>query len=213
MLLVGMVATLSALVMGLIISTAKTSFDADRASVVEMAADILLIDRTLAHYGDDSKAARDALRGFNQRAIAGIDAHDKQEHQAVTAPATPLPQLEKVLAELLSLSPSSDTQRWLRLRALALTGDLERARVIFGERGKASIAPAFVVVLTAWLAMLFVALAIFAPNNATAALTAFGGALAFAAALFLILELDTPFEGLLRLSSDPLIKTLGLLGR
>ena len=62
MLAVGMVATLSALVLGLMISSAKTSFDADRASVVEIAADILLIDRALAHYGDESKPARDALR-------------------------------------------------------------------------------------------------------------------------------------------------------
>ena len=71
-LLAGMVATLSALVLGLMISSAKTSFDSDRASVVEIAADILVIDRALAHYGDQAKPARDALRGFLQRAIEGM---------------------------------------------------------------------------------------------------------------------------------------------
>ena len=71
-LLVGMVATLSALVLGLMISSAKTSFDSDRASVVEIAADILVIDRALAHYGDQAKPARDALRGFLERAIESM---------------------------------------------------------------------------------------------------------------------------------------------
>ena len=121
--------------------------------------------------------------------------------------------MAQLQASLLALAPTTEAQRWLRARALTVSGELERARVLFAERGTGSISPAFLFVLTAWLAMLYVALALFAPNNATATLTAFGSALAFAAGIFLILELDTSFSGVIRLSHDPLVKTLELLGR
>lgn len=213
MLLVGMVATLAALVLGLLISTAKTSFDADRASVVKIAADILLIDRALAHYGEEAKPSRDALRGFMDRAIEGMTLYAEQRIDMEAVPQAPLPQIGRLQMSLLALAPTTEAQRWLRTRALTLSGELERERALFAERGAGSIAAAFLLVLTAWLAMLYVALALFAPSNATATLTAFGGALAFAAGIFLILELDTPFHGLIRLSSEPLVKTLELLGR
>ena len=211
-LLAGMVATLSALVLGLLISSARTSFESDRASVVEIAADVLVIDRALAQYGDQAKPSRDALHGFLERAIEGMTLYEHRiDAEAVTQ--EPMPHMAQLQASLLALAPTTDAQRWLRARALTLSGELERARVLFAERGTGSISPAFLFVLTAWLAMLYVALALFAPNNATATLTAFGSALAFAAGIFLILELDTSFSGVIRLSHDPLVKTLELLGR
>ena len=215
MLLVGMVATLSALVLGLMISTAKQSFDDDKAAVVEIAADVLLIDHALAEYGDGSKAARDVLRGFMKRAIDGVVSPDKvrDSSNAAGTPLPPLPELGGLQKSLLALSPVTEAQRWLQMRALTLSSELKRARVLFAERESGSIAPAFLFVLTAWLGMLYIALAIFAPSNLTSTLTAVGGALAFSAAIFLILELDTPFHGLISLSSEPLVKTLELLGR
>ena len=212
MLLVGMVATLSALVLGLMISSAKTSFDADKASVIEIAADILLIDHALAQYGQEAKAARELLRGFTKGAVDGAFSPDRQE-QALDVTAAPLPQMSRLQQSLLALSPATEAQRWLQARALTLSSELKRARVLFAERASGSIPPAFLFVLTAWLAMLYIALAIFAPSNLTSTLTAVGGAFAFSAAIFLILELDTPFHGLISLSNEPLVKTLELLGR
>jgi hypothetical protein len=213
MLAVGMVATLSALVLGLMVSTAKSSLDGDRASVVEIGTKVLMIDRALAHYGDEAKPAREVLRAFTEHTIEGVISHSEQQLVMPAQPQVPLPQVGKLQLSLLALSPATDTQRWLKARALTLSGELERERVVFAERGDGSIPPAFLVVLTGWLAMLYVALAIFAPPNATATLTAFGGSFAFAAAIFLILELDTPFHGAIRLSSEPLVETLQLLGR
>ena len=211
-LLAGMVATLSALVLGLLINSARTSFESDRASVVEIAADILVIDRALAQYGDQAKPARDALRGFLEAAIEGMTLYEHRiDAEAVTQ--APMPHMAQLQTSLLALVPTTEAQRWLMARALTISGELERARVLFAERGTGSISPAFLLVLTAWLAMLYVALALFAPSNATATLTAFGSALAFAAGIFLILELDTSFSGVIRLSRDPLVKTLELLGR
>src|SRR4030095_4674471 len=110
MLLVGMVATLSALVLGLMISTAKQSFDDDKAAVVEIAADVLLIDHALAAYGDGSKAARDLLRGFMQRAIDGVVSPDKtrESSNAAGTPLPPLPELGGLQKSLLALSPATE---------------------------------------------------------------------------------------------------------
>lgn len=215
MVLVGMVATLSALVLGLMINTAKTSFDSDKAAVIEIAADILLIDRALVQYGEEAKVARTVLRGFMERAVDAVISPDGPQklvdtNDGLLPPERQMGQLQK---SLFALSPATDAQRWLQMRALTSSAELERARVLFAERRSGSIAPAFLFVLTAWLAMLHVALAIFAPANSTSTLTAYMGALAFAAAIFLILELDRPFHGLISLSSEPLVRTLELLGR
>ena len=212
MLLVGMVATLSALVLGLMISTAKTSFDADKASVIEIAADILLIDHALAQYGRRVKGCTRTAARIHERCRRWRFSPDRPE-QALDVTAAPLPQMGRLQQSLLALSPATDAQRWLQARALTLSSELKRARVLFAEHASGSIPPAFLFVLTAWLAMLYIALAIFAPSNLTSTLTAVGGALAFSAAIFLILELDTPFHGLISLSSEPLVKTLELLGR
>lgn len=213
MLAAGTVATLSALVLGLMITSAKTSFDTDRESVVEIATNMLLIDRALAHYGSDAKPAREALRGLMQRAVDTVTSPAESPGKGASELGSPLPQLDRLQTTLLALSPTTDGQRWVQARALSLTGDLKRARILFAERSDGSIPVAFLVVLTAWLAMLYVAFAIFAPANATATATALGGSLALSAAIFLILELDTPFHGLIRLSSEQLVKTLELLGR
>ncbi len=213
MLAVGMVATLSALVLGLMVSTAKSSLDDDRASVVEIATKVLLIDRALAHYGDEAKPAREVLRTFTEQTIEDVTSHSEQQLAMLAQSQEPLPHIGKLQLSLLALSPVTDAQRWLKARALTLSADLERDRVLFAERGQGSIPSVFLLVLTGWLAMLYVALAIFAPPNATATWSAFGGSFAFAAAIFLILELDMPFRGAIRLSSEPLVETLELLGR
>lgn len=208
---VGVVATLSALVLSLMVSSAKTSFDADRQSVVEISANILMADRALAQYGGESKAARDALRELMTLAVADVSIDTSSQPPVAAGP--PLPHLTKLQFLILELAPANDAQRWTKARALTLTGDLERSRVVLAERSDGSIPLPFLIVLLLWLATLYGAWAIFAPVNSTVTLAALGGALAFAAAIFLILELDRPFHGVIRVSNEALVGTLQLLGR
>ena len=208
---VGVVATLSALVLSLMISSAKTSYDADRLSVVEVGASILMMDRALAHYGTESKPARDALRELTGLAAAEVSEEPPSGTQVTFGP--PLPHLTKLQNLILALSPASDSQRWAKTRALSLTTDLERSRVLLAERSDGSIPLLFLIMLMIWLATLYLAWAIFAPSNWTVSASALGGALAFAMAIFLILELDRPFHGFVRVSNESLLATLQLLGR
>src|SRR5688500_3858988 len=155
----GTVATLAALVLGLMISSAKTSFDTDRTSVVEIATNILLMDRALAHYGDNAKVPRETLRTLLQRAVDTVSASELQSKGADSG--SPLPLTDRLQTSLLALVPANDGQRWVQTHALTLSAELERARVLFGERSDGSIPVAFLIVLTAWLAMLYLAFAIF----------------------------------------------------
>ena len=71
----------------------------------------------------------------------------------------------------------------------------------------------FLVVLVFWLTILFISFGLFAPPNATVIATLFVCALSVSGAIFLILELDQPFEGLIRISSAPLRNALAHLGQ
>ena len=60
----GLVGTMSALVLGLLVASAKGSYDAQSAELTQMSANIALLDRVLAHYGPETKETRDLVRGF-----------------------------------------------------------------------------------------------------------------------------------------------------
>jgi hypothetical protein len=151
------------------------------------------------------------LREIARLAIDEVSAEPSSQPRV--APGPPLPLLGELQRLTLQLAPANDAQRWLQARALTLSNELERTRILIAERSDGSIPVAFLLVLLAWLAMLYLALALFAPTNATASATAFGGAVAFAAAVFLILELDRPFHGLVRVSNEALVGTFQVLGR
>jgi membrane-bound ClpP family serine protease len=69
------------------------------------------------------------------------------------------------------------------------------------------------VVVVAWLVLIFVGFSAIAPPNATARLSLVASALCSAGAIFLILELDRPFDGLLHISSEQMMKVLTQLGK
>ena len=90
-----------------------------------------------------------------------------------------------------------------RALALQISGDLAQMRWILIEQREKSLPPTFVVVLVFWLAMLFASFGMFAPRNATV-ITVLGiSALSVAGALFIIMEMNTPLEGMIKVSSAP----------
>jgi hypothetical protein len=81
-------------------------------------------------------------------------------------------------------------------------------RLLLVERPETSIKPLFLEILVAWITLIFLSFGYTAPRNATAATTLFLSATALAACIFLIVEMDTPFEGLIRVSSTPMRSAL-----
>ena len=64
----GTIATLAAIVLGLLIATAKGTYDAQSGAIQELAAKVMLLDRVLAKYGPETKEARDLFRGAAEAA-------------------------------------------------------------------------------------------------------------------------------------------------
>jgi hypothetical protein len=205
----GLLATISALVLGLLVASAKSSFDAQRTGLAQLAANAILLDRILAHYGPETKGARDQLRGAVDSWLDQTWPQDRSRPGREVAPGVN----EGLYDTIQALAPKNEAQRSLQAAALKTSVDIGQARwLLFAEKGS-SIPVPFLVILVFWLAVLFASFSLFARPNATVVIALLLSALSVAAALFLILELDRPFDGVIEVSSDPLRRALGQLGR
>ena len=121
--------------------------------------------------------------------------------------------LERVQQELRELVPATASQRALQGRALQLAGNLAQTHWLLVEQLGGSIPVPFLVLLILWLALIFVSLSLFAPNNWTVNTVLLACGLSVASAIFLIIEMDHPFDGRLRISDAPLRNAVGYLER
>lgn len=206
----GLVATMTALLLGLVTAAAKNSFDAQDAAIRTSAVNIIALDRYLARYGPETKPIRDLLRRTIEARIEmtwpkhGQGAGFEDLQNAGLA--------EQIETRILALSPGSEVQRWSRAEALKLYDDVMKARWRVLESRGGSVPVAFLVVVILWLAATFASFGLYAPRNATVLSVLFVASISVAAAVFLILELDSPFSGVIRVSSGPLQYVVAHLG-
>lgn len=205
----GLIATTAALVLGLLIASAKGSYDTGKSEVCTMAAKIAFLDRVLAIYGPETAPARKSLHhaveGMIARLWPGNTPHPVQlDSRASSA--------EELFHQLVNLSPQNEEQRGLKAQALATAGDLGQMRWLLYEHSGTSIPMLVLIIVVCWLAILFFSFGLFAPANGTAIAALIVAALSVAAATFLILELDQPFGGTIQVPRQPMINTLNHLG-
>jgi len=206
----GLVATLSALVLGLLIASAKGSYDAQSSELTQMSAKVALLDRVLAHYGPETKETRDLLRGAVARIL---DQTWSSMHASTSQFEAPSGGAEILLDKIQALAPKDDRQRALQAQATSIVLDLGQTRWLQYAQGSASISMPLLVVLVFWLTIIFISFGLFAPANGTVFAGLFVAALSVSAAILLILELYTPYSGLIQLSSAPLHNALTQLGK
>ena len=199
----GLVATISALVLGLLISSANTSFEAQRNEVRQMAANFILLDQLLDRYGPETRPIRQMIR-------AGIEPLVVQLWGELSAPG-PQPMADEPSGNAVhayiaihELAPKTDTQRSLKAQAIQTATDIQRSRLMLFERAHAGIPTPFLVVLIFWLTMIFVSFSLFTPLNPTSMVALVFIALSAAAAIFLILEMGQPFDGMMQISNRAL---------
>jgi hypothetical protein len=209
----GLIATMTALVLGLVIATAKSSYDTQDAAVKHSAAKILLLDRVLANYGPEAKEARDLLRQTVASRLNAIWPEDRAQAARPEGPVVGFEPSRGVEARILQLAPQNETQRWLRSHALQIGSDLMETRWFMLGRLGSSVPLPFLVVVVFWLTIIFGSFGLFAPRNGTVVTVLFLCALSVAGAIFLILEMDQPFRGLMKISSAPVRYTLSHLGQ
>jgi len=206
----GLIATMAALVLGLLIASAKSSFDAQKSEVTQGSANVVVLDRVLALYGPETKEARDLLRSAVERVINQIwPKHSSQPGQLDPRAA----RAEGVFIKIQQLSPRNEVQRSLQAQALSMALNLSQIRWLMYQQEGRSIPMPFLVVLVFWITIIFVGFGLFSPRNATAIVILLVCALSVASAIFLILELDNPFGGLIQISSEPVRNALAHLGQ
>jgi len=205
----GFVATMAALVLGLLVSSAKSSYDTQSAELTDMSSKVIFLDRVLAHYGPETKEARDLLRGA---VVANLDRIWPQE-RGRTSEMAPTSTAEAVLDKIQALSPKDDTQRSLKVQAFSLVLVLGQTRWLVYEQGAGSVSKPMLVILVFWLAAIFFSFGLSAPRNATVTTAFFISGLSVSGAIYLILEMYTPFRGLIEISSAPLRFALAHLGQ
>ena len=196
----GMVATVAALVLGLLIESAKTSYDTQNEELAQVSANVVLLDRLLRHYGPEADAGRMQLRAGVERALETIWTSGKK-HANLSPDSIHSEALYDTIQEL---TPKDDRQRAIQSQASSLAVTLGQARWLMFEQTSATLATPLVVVMSLWLTSVFVSWGMYSPFNTTTVVVFFVAALSVSASVVLIQELYSPYTGLLRVPSTPL---------
>lgn len=209
---IGFVTTLAALVLGLIVASAKSSFDDTSAAVQNAASKISLLDINLRQLGSAADPVREMLR---RDVSARVDAiwDSGRGPSALPAAAVSASDIENLEIELRAIAPAGDAQRLAWSRSLQLTGELAQLTTLARARSGSSIMGPLLVLLVFWLAAIAVGINVFAPRNGTIFAVNVLCAVSSASAIFLILEMDGPFGGIIQVSADPLRAVLLQISR
>ncbi len=201
----GLVATMSALVLGLLVSSAKGSYDTERSEVIQMAAKVAFLNRILTAYGPEAAMARAQLREVVEESVGHVW-HGEMRTPGQTAPSTSAGDLAYIIVQ--QLSADSDMQKTLKAQAVSQLTDLGQLRQLLIAQSVPSISTPMLVILVSWLVIIFFGFTVVAPPNATTVLALVVSAFAVSGAIFLILELDQPFGGVIHISSEPMLNAL-----
>jgi hypothetical protein len=207
---IAFIATMSALVVSLLISSAKSAYDTRSHEVLQASVDVVVVDRLLAHYGPETQDARALLRAAVQGALERVWPSDGSHSTKLDPKTSPA---EALYDKITELAPQTDAQRSLKAQALNIAAELGRLRMLLLVQESSSIPAAFLVVLVFWLTIIFCSFGLFAPGNATVVGVFLVCSLSVAGAIFLIIELDRSYEGLIQISSEPLRQALAQLGQ
>jgi hypothetical protein len=206
----GLIATMSALLLGLLVASAKGSYDEQKSELTQLTAKLVFLDRILAHYGPEAQEIRQLLRGATSKAIDQIWPKDAGHGP----PLTPIAAHSDVVYDRIQeLSPQNETQRALQTEAINTAIDIGQTRWLMFEQRGSAVSAALLIVVVFWLTVIFISFGLFAPPNGTVTAALLVCAISVSCAIFLILEMDRPFEGMLQISKAPLQDALKHLGQ
>lgn len=206
----GTVATMAALVLGLLVAATKGSYDTERNETIQLAARIIYLDRVLAMYGPETAVPREELKHATA-SMLGRMWPEEPKQKVVLEPSERWS--EELPKAIYGLATVDDVQRLLKEQAVEMVDDLGQTRWLLYEQAETSVSRAMLLVVILWLAMLFLSIGLFAPPNATVVMALILSAISVSGAIFLILELDQPYGGLISISSQPMRLALEHLGR
>jgi len=207
---IGLVGTMAALVLGLLVASAKSSYDAQSTELTQASANIILLDRLLAHYGPETKDVRENLRQIVARIIEQTWSRGRENPSQF---GQKFSGNETLYEQIQALSPQNDFQRLLQSQAMNIALNLGQTRWLLFEQGSTAVSRPMLVVMVFWLAIIFVSWGLFAPPNMTVVATLLVVAVSVSGSIFLIMEMYSPYHGLIQISSAPLKVALAHLGQ
>lgn len=210
----GLIATLTALVLGLLINSAKDSFDAINLAMTQSSAKVIMLDRTLGRYGPETQKAREQLRGSVVDVLSMFWPETIiRREESMPDSFAQSPGMEEVQASIRKLSPQDDSQKGLQAQAIQISNEILQARWWLVEQSQIALPKFFFFILLSWFTVLFVLFGLLTAKNGTVVGVFFVCALSLAGAMFLIQEMSCPLAGVMKISSAPLLKTLEILGK
>ncbi len=206
-LVMGLVATMAALVLSLLISTAHTAYDAQEAEIGQLGVHVFQLDHVLAGFGPPGAKARSVLRNLVADDLARTWPQ-KGAAPSVYAPAQQIAEADQLFADIAALPASTSVEQMAQSHALSLLSSLSETRRLMSVQSRASVSWFVLLVLVCWLTLLFFGFGLFARLNRTVVIALIAGAVSVATACVLILEMSQPYRGWMTVSSAPIREAL-----
>ncbi|RON43630.1 bestrophin-like domain [Pseudomonas frederiksbergensis] len=208
----GLIATMSALVLGLLVSSAKGTFETTNNQLESAAAKVVEFDRVLARYGPDTQPIRTQLKHNYAEIVQVLASRDPSRLTLLDSPEA-IKRSEALQQQVAELSPTTDTQRTLKASALQMMDAVFAARWLTMLQANQSIPPVMLVILITWLSIIFGSFGLFAPRNGTIVVVLLMCSASAAATILLVEELNRPLDGLISVSLEPMVHTMERLGQ
>lgn len=208
----GLVATMSALVLGLLIASANTFYNTQKSDLEVLSGRVIELDSNLQKYGRDAQPIRELLKAT----VTRMYRHTWNSPRAAERLAT-IAEMRAdwgaIGSQIDQVQPTIDAQKSLQSKAADLIASIQDLRLEARLQIENSVTWPFLSILVSWMALLFFGFGLLARLNTPAVFTLAIGALSVASAIFLILELDAPYTGLLRLPPSPILQAIDGLGK
>jgi len=192
---------LAALTLGLLIATAKTSFDGKETEMKESTARMIVLDRLLLKDGNASEKARASLRRV---VVKGIELIELTSKEGLDPKKSGGEGIDAMMGQLMELPEQNASQTWVKNTALTLGNEIAVSRWKIYQSACRTISPLFLSVLVFWLMTIFFSLGLVSPLNLSVLSALFTAAISMTGAILLTLELDQPYGGLIQLTTEPL---------
>jgi hypothetical protein len=204
----GIFVVMTSLLLGLMLNSAKNTFESVDKNVHAYATELILLDRTLRQYGRETAGARKDLLAYVKQAAARMTQSDP-----VLGSRTAEAMLRDVAEDLRTLRPTDADQTTLRLRAEHLFETVFEMRWALIEQSEGTIPIPLIVLLGAWLMLIFASFGYCAPRNAVVVATLVVSSFLIAGAVYLIHDMDVPFNGTIQISPEPLMRVVAEMER
>jgi hypothetical protein len=208
---VGLVATLSALVLSLLISSGKSSLDLVNTALQHNAVTMIRLDRTLSQFGPSADGLRLQIKNDYGRWISFLFSN-KTGTPAEAETREILQSTYDIQGRIFALQATGPSQERFRDHAMELWDDIFAGRWLAFEHRKGLIPTPLIAVLVGWLVVIFGIFGFSAPRNWSMCVVFLLCALSTTTAVFVVLDLDTPFQGMVNVSKTPMMDALKFIG-